>query len=77
MPDTTPTSLPVVAGPACRHLLSKGMFITGSLNPAEDPHYPMGDGNCWCNQTQNVLGPDDRAVARASCIAGRTCYEAR
>jgi hypothetical protein len=59
---------------ACRHLLSKGMFVTGMMNPAEEDGQ-VGDGYCWCNQTQNVLGPDDGLVSRQACHAGRTCYQ--
>ncbi len=67
----------VIQGSACRHLLSKGMFITGQLDPADDPAEEIGDGNCWCNKTQNVLGPDDGLVDRQDCSAGRSCYESR
>ncbi|HEX7450114.1 MAG TPA: hypothetical protein VF306_21315 [Pirellulales bacterium] len=59
---------------ACRHLLSKGMFVSGMVDPAE---IGMGDGHCWCNKTQNALGPDDGLVARLKCILGRRCYEPR
>lgn len=70
-----PVDNPNVASPvACRHLLSKGMYITGLMNPEEE-HDQIGDGNCWCGQTQNVLGPDDGFVERRSCIAGRKCFE--
>ena len=49
----------------CRHLRSKGMYITGCLNPAvEDGN--VGDGNCWCGQTQHVIGPDDNFAERHS-----------
>jgi hypothetical protein len=76
MPDDNP-SLEVLAQSACRHLLSKGMYVTGQLNPADDPYQPMSDGYCWCNLTQHALGPDDRLVDRESCIQGRSCYEPR
>lgn len=65
----------VINQPSCRHLRSKGMYITGLMNPeADDPE--IGDGHCWCGQTQNVLGPDDGLVNRGGCIGNRTCYEA-
>lgn len=67
--------LNVLNEPACRHLLSKGMFVTGQLDPAADPH--VGDGNCWCNQTQHVLGPDKELVDRENCNSLRPCYEPR
>lgn len=60
--------------PACAHLRSKGMYITGTLNPAVEDGQ-IGDGNCWCGETQNVLGPDDALVERGRCIPGRTCFQ--
>ncbi len=71
-----PVKLNVVNEPACRHLLSKGMFITGQLDPAATDG-EVGDGNCWCNQTQHVLGPDKELVDREHCSSVRPCYEAR
>ena len=69
-------ALPIVSRTACRHLLSKGMYVTGTLNPAEEDGL-MGDGYCWCAQTQNVLGPDNAFVDRQTCSSERTCYESR
>lgn len=69
-------SSPSLGGPACRYLLSKGMYVTGTLDPAIDDG-SMGDGNCWCGKTQHVLGPDDGLVARGRCLPGRACYLAR
>jgi len=65
--------LDVIQGPACIHLRSKGMYITGRMDPREDAD--IGDGNCWCNRTQNVLGPDDGLVDRPDCQDGRSCYQ--
>jgi hypothetical protein len=73
MPYTrTRGPLTVVDAPTCLHLRSKGMYVTGQ----RDPGPAIGDGHCWCNRTQNVLGPDDALVARACCNASRTCYQA-
>ena len=69
--------LNVVGQQACRHMLSKGMFMTGSLNPADHPDTPHDDGYCWCSLTQGQLGPDAQLVERPACQAGRACYEAR
>lgn len=68
-PDQRPTQ------PGCRHLRSKGMYVTGLLNPAEEDYDGMGDGNCWCNLTQNVIGPDDQLVDRPACSTTRPCFE--
>jgi hypothetical protein len=67
---------PSLVGAACRYLLSKGMYVTGTLDPAIDDG-SMGDGNCWCGKTQHVLGQDDGLVARGRCVPGRACYLAR
>lgn len=60
----------------CLHLLSKGMFVTGQLEPIRQEH-GMGDGYCWCNLTQRSTGPDAEFVARNDCRPGRDCYQAR
>ncbi|MBX7168386.1 MAG: hypothetical protein K1X74_18770 [Pirellulales bacterium] len=62
-----------VRGPACLHLRSKGMYVTGLVDPTQEGS--MGDGYCWCNRTQNVLGPDDQLVDRPNCQAGRGCFQ--
>ncbi len=58
---------------SCRFLRSKGMYVTGCMDPVAEGA-PMGDGYCWCNQTQNVLGPDDDFVDRSRCSSGRSCF---
>ncbi|MBI1901237.1 MAG: hypothetical protein HYS13_09020 [Planctomycetia bacterium] len=74
MPDFP---LNVIREPACRHLLSKGMYVTGQLDPAVDDVEHLGDGHCWCALTQQAFGPDDQFVERAKCGPGRKCYEPR
>lgn len=61
--------------PACRNLRSKGMYVSGTLNPAVDDG-TMGDGYCWCSKTQFVKGPDGKYVQRKLCLPDRTCFEA-
>ena len=71
-----PTSPTVV--PACALLRSKGMYVTGQTVPGEDDGPlagEVGDGHCWCNQTQHALGPDDDLADRERCIPGRACYQ--
>ena len=63
-----------IAPAACRHLRSKGMYVTGTMNPRVDDG-AMGDGYCWCNKTQHQLGPDDQFVNREACDNQRPCYE--
>jgi hypothetical protein len=59
----------------CRHLRSKGMFITGCMNPAVEDGQ-VGDGHCWCSLTQHVIGPDDNFAQRQDCLPGRSCFVA-
>jgi hypothetical protein len=66
--------LPQVSSPACIHLRSKSMYVLGQLGQVDHPAEP-GSGACWCNLTQHAIGPDDKYVARESCIEGRTCYK--
>jgi hypothetical protein len=75
MPNKTrPNNPNEEKAPACVHLGSKGMYVTGQLNPADD-YEGHGDGNCWCLKTQNVIGPDDGLVERELCDRTRSCYE--
>lgn len=64
----------IAQGPACMHLRSKGMYVTGKLAPTREED-GMGDGYCWCNMTQKVLGPDSEMVERGLCVDGRACFE--
>jgi hypothetical protein len=66
--------LDVVDKPGCVHLRSKAMYVTGKLEPTDQDE--VGSHSCWCNRTQHFIGPDERAVERTTCIAGRTCYRA-
>lgn len=61
--------------PACRHLRSKGMYVSGRLDPEVDES-EVSDANCWCLLTQKMLGPDDGLVQRRQCVEGRDCYQA-
>jgi len=63
----------VSLGTACRYLASKGQYITGQLFPTRES-CGVGDGYCWCNQTQEQFGPDDQYVGREYCISGRACF---
>lgn len=65
-------SLPVTE-PACIHLRSKAMYVTGDLRNPEHPD-EAGSQYCWCNKTQHVLGPDQADVNRARCVPGRDCF---
>ena len=60
--------------PVCRHLRSKAVFVSGQLEPPPEME-ETGSGHCWCNQTQHVLGPDQKSVDRRDCNSARDCYE--
>ena len=61
-----------VTQPACIHLRSKQMYVTGNIDP-EHPDEAGGQYH-WCNMTQHVIGPDNIDVDRPKCIPGRGCY---
>jgi hypothetical protein len=63
--------------PGCLHLLTKGMFVTGEVLPNPDVEEGESSGHCWCNLTQQSIGPDDQLVARSACVPGRSCFVAR
>lgn len=58
-------------GPLCRNLRTKGMYVAGSMDEAGST---ATGGHCWCNETQNVYGPDGRLVERKTCSQDRICY---
>ena len=58
----------------CRNLRSKAMYVAGQIEVAGLEQ--AGAGHCWCNQTQNVFGPDSQLVGRMPCNPQRDCYQA-
>lgn len=58
----------------CCNLRSKAMYVLNQLEVSAPEQ--TGAGHCWCNQTQNVFGPDSQLVGRSACNPGRTCYAA-
>ncbi len=66
--------LSMVGKPACVHLRSKAMYVTGDLEPTDQDE--VSGHSCWCNRTQHSVGPDQQSVERTTCIAGRDCYRA-
>ena len=63
-----------VAEPACIHLRSKAMYVTGERRFPEHVD-EEGSHTCWCNLTQHVIGPDRVDVGRSVCIQGRRCFQ--
>lgn len=64
-----------VTEPACQHLRSKAMYVTGELRNPDHPD-EAGSQYCWCVVSQHVLGPDQLTVNRHDCTPGRSCYQA-
>lgn len=62
-----------VTEPACIHLRSKAMCVTGELKVVDHPD-EAGSEHCWCNMTQHIIGPDQEDVDRPNCTPGRECY---
>ena len=71
------TRLDVIENPACIHLRSKAVYVTGELEPQHLDEIDSHEHNCWCNLNQHVIGPDEAPVLRRSCVPGRQCYVAR
>jgi hypothetical protein len=76
MPYHRDDELPVIGQPACIHLRSKAMYVTGEMNPAHMDERANHWQHCWCNRTQHTVGPDQATVGRSDCVPGRDCYVA-
>jgi hypothetical protein len=57
----------------CRCLRWKGMYIPSEWDESL-PH--SGDRLFWCNETQQVLGPDNKLADEYECNETRSCYQA-
>ncbi len=65
---------PVVRGPLCRNIRTKGMYVTGEM--LNDPNAMPYDATVWwCVLTQKPVGPDDGPCHRDDCRFGRKCFE--
>jgi hypothetical protein len=69
MADVTTTKV------MCRQLRSKGMYVYGTMDPADSGVPGAGDGYCWCLKTMHQFGPDSQGVDRDQCRPGRRCFE--
>ena len=52
----------------CRYLRNKEMYY-GQQDDDE-----FASGLCWCDKTQEAVGPDGAPAAKLECCAGRSCY---
>ena len=64
-----------IAGPACRFLRSKGMYVyTDGPGGAHDDY---DNTIYWCLRTHKSFGPDDDLVEKQYCCdPSRSCYQA-
>ena len=67
-------ALPVVTTPPCIHLRNKAMYLRDAIGHPENFPEETNAPQCWCNHTQNYLGPDSQTVNRHECIPSRECY---
>lgn len=77
MPDemsnlSEPGSLPLQS-PFCRSLRSKKFFMQDTLATGAE-QYIDASNHCWCRETQEVIGPDNKRVDPDNCVPGRGCY---
>ena len=59
--------------PFCSSLSSKKILLSGSL-PMTVEDVLDASNHCWCEQTQQVLGPDREPVSPEDCRKGRACF---
>lgn len=61
--------------PYCARLRSKKYYMLGHP-PLRAEDLLDGSRHCWCQRTQQAVGPDADLVAPETCQSSRTCYEA-
>ena len=62
-----------VQSPYCGSLRSKKFFMIDGMATSAD-QYLDASNHCWCRETQEVIGPDNKRVAPENCVPGRSCY---
>jgi hypothetical protein len=63
------------AGPICRYLRNKRMFVPEHAATAIAPADQNDEAFYWCNKTLGALGADDDRVHPCLCRQGRGCFE--
>ena len=59
--------------PICAELRSKKYYFLESA-PVESEDVLDASNDCWCNRTNDRLGPDGDGVHPDDCREGRTCF---
>ncbi|PWT80562.1 MAG: hypothetical protein C5B44_05215 [Acidobacteria bacterium] len=62
-----------VQSPFCGSLRSKKFFMIDGIATSAD-QYLDASNHCWCRETQEVIGPDNKRVHPDNCVPGRSCY---
>jgi len=62
-----------ILSPFCGSLRSKKFFILDAIATSAE-QYIDASNHCWCRETQEVIGPDNRRVHPDNCTPGRSCY---
>ena len=57
----------------CDSLRSKKFFMLDALATSGD-QYLDSTNHCWCRETQEVIGADNKRVHPDNCRPGRSCY---
>jgi hypothetical protein len=68
------SGLPVVTTPACVYMRNKAMYVRDAAYDPDNHPADSTSGACWCNHTQQHLGPDGQYVSRHECTPTRDCY---
>ena len=63
----------IVVSPYCRHLASKKLVFQ-THPPVSDDEILDASGHTWCEESQEVVGPDGDACSPEDCQAGRSCF---
>ena len=62
-----------IQSPFCGSLRSKKFFMLDRLATTAEEYLDAAN-HVWCCETQEVIGPDNKAVHPESCTPGRSCY---
>jgi len=67
-------AVPEISAAPCIFLRNKAMYLRGTVGEPENYPEETNAPQCWCEQTQYYLGPDNQETGRHQCVPGRECY---
>ena len=65
----------ITVSPYCRHLASKKLVFQ-TRPPVSDEEILDASGHTWCQESQEVIGPDGDTCSTMDCHADRSCFQA-